>query len=436
MSSPRRQHQRESLRQLRERMAQIDRRLAAMRSAEGDAAATRGEMSVPPPFAPLQHETRPGAGPSQNHEPIVLCRNYPVAGDTLTVMKHRKSWSESVSAAGSSNAAADSQETPGTPLLFPKAVSDLGPDPLPRAASLGSVRRRIPYGPVCPETLNAVGVTRLLATKLRVPATVVPETQTDRHVDFPAPKSNADGRAIANDPATNASEQTLIAIANGGCDNVEAKLSGQYQPSPLPASEAPLYIEINGNGLKRGNSSCLCVMSNELKGRPERYLRRDAGAMGKAGGVRLFVGLFVITLVTLFLPCPARCLCSPARRPYSPARRLCRPRATCLQPARRPCSPRAARLRPGRRPCSPRAAHLRPARCPCILLVACLRPARQLTFDHEGRLILFDTWLDDLQLYLLSDSRDSVSLFDHMSGASLAPPATADSATHSQWLTR
>ncbi|CAI7806558.1 unnamed protein product, partial [Closterium sp. NIES-53] len=48
----------------------------------------------------------------------------------------------------------------------------------------------------------------------------------------------------------------------------------------------------------------------------------------------------------------------------------------------------------------------------------------------------FDTWLDDLQLYLLSDSRDSVSLFDHTSGASLAPPATADSATRSQWLTR
>ncbi|CAI7768619.1 unnamed protein product [Closterium sp. NIES-53] len=53
-------------------------------------------------------------------------------------------------------------------------------------------------------------------------------------------------------------------------------------------------------------------------------------------------------------------------------------------------------------------------------------------FDHEGRPIQFDTWLDDLQLYLLSDSRDSVSLFDHMSGAAPAPPATADSATHSQ----
>ncbi|CAI7766518.1 unnamed protein product [Closterium sp. NIES-54] len=61
---------------------------------------------------------------------------------------------------------------------------------------------------------------------------------------------------------------------------------------------------------------------------------------------------------------------------------------------------------------------------------------RVLTFDHEGRPIQFDTWLDDLQLYLLSDSRDSVSWFDHTSRASIAPPATADSATRSQWLTR
>ncbi|CAI7810448.1 unnamed protein product [Closterium sp. NIES-53] len=58
-----------------------------------------------------------------------------------------------------------------------------------------------------------------------------------------------------------------------------------------------------------------------------------------------------------------------------------------------------------------------------------------LAFDHEGRPIQFDTWLDDLQLYLLSDSRDTISLFDHTSGASLAPPAIANSATRSQWLT-
>ncbi|CAI7883552.1 unnamed protein product [Closterium sp. NIES-54] len=61
---------------------------------------------------------------------------------------------------------------------------------------------------------------------------------------------------------------------------------------------------------------------------------------------------------------------------------------------------------------------------------------RVLTFDHEGRPIQFDTWLDDLQLYILSDYRDIVSLFDHTSGASLDPSATADSATRSQWLTR
>ncbi|CAI7884854.1 unnamed protein product [Closterium sp. NIES-53] len=61
---------------------------------------------------------------------------------------------------------------------------------------------------------------------------------------------------------------------------------------------------------------------------------------------------------------------------------------------------------------------------------------RVLVFDHEGRPVQFDTWLDDLQLYLLSDSKDGVSLFDLTSGAATAPPATADSLTCSQWLTR
>ncbi|CAI7811758.1 unnamed protein product [Closterium sp. NIES-54] len=65
-----------------------------------------------------------------------------------------------------------------------------------------------------------------------------------------------------------------------------------------------------------------------------------------------------------------------------------------------------------------------------------LDPNFILAFDHEGRPIHFDTCLDDLQLYLLSNSRDSVSLFYHTSGAAPAPPATADSATRSQWLTQ
>ncbi|CAI7794978.1 unnamed protein product [Closterium sp. NIES-53] len=59
---------------------------------------------------------------------------------------------------------------------------------------------------------------------------------------------------------------------------------------------------------------------------------------------------------------------------------------------------------------------------------------RALAFDPEGRPVAFDTWHDDLQLYLLSDLKDSVSLFDHVSGATPAPPATTDVSTRSQWL--
>ncbi|CAI7789025.1 unnamed protein product [Closterium sp. NIES-54] len=58
---------------------------------------------------------------------------------------------------------------------------------------------------------------------------------------------------------------------------------------------------------------------------------------------------------------------------------------------------------------------------------ATMASLRVLVFDHEGRPVQFDTWLDDLHLYLLSDINDGVSLFDHMSGAATAPPATADS---------
>ncbi|CAI7750159.1 unnamed protein product, partial [Closterium sp. NIES-54] len=45
---------------------------------------------------------------------------------------------------------------------------------------------------------------------------------------------------------------------------------------------------------------------------------------------------------------------------------------------------------------------------------------RVLAFDHEGRPVQFDTWLDDLQQYLLSDIKDGVSLFDHLSSAATA----------------
>ncbi|CAI7860663.1 unnamed protein product [Closterium sp. NIES-53] len=184
--------------------------------------------------------------------------------------------------------------------------------------------------------------------------------------------------------------------------------------------------------------------------------------------------------------CPARRPCSPTRRPCGPLAAPCGPRAApatlcaasatpCAAPAAlcaapcgkrplaAPCSLHAAPCSPLSAPCGPLAAPCDPLAAPCSLRTAlwqpgrhpfaalpCLRAAllvarhpalptmaslRVLTFDHEGRPIQFDTWLDDLLLYLLSESRHSVLLFDHMSGASLAPPATADSATRSQWLT-
>ncbi|CAI7773644.1 unnamed protein product [Closterium sp. NIES-53] len=61
---------------------------------------------------------------------------------------------------------------------------------------------------------------------------------------------------------------------------------------------------------------------------------------------------------------------------------------------------------------------------------------RVLPFDPKGRSVAFDKWHDDLQQYLLSDSRNCVSLFDYVSGAAPAPPATVDVSTHSQWLSR
>ncbi|CAI7830260.1 unnamed protein product [Closterium sp. NIES-54] len=55
----------------------------------------------------------------------------------------------------------------------------------------------------------------------------------------------------------------------------------------------------------------------------------------------------------------------------------------------------------------------------------------------HGRLAqLATTGLPEQRPGLLSESKDGVSLFDHTSRTSLAPPETADSATRSQWLTR
>ncbi|CAI7833888.1 unnamed protein product [Closterium sp. NIES-53] len=58
-----------------------------------------------------------------------------------------------------------------------------------------------------------------------------------------------------------------------------------------------------------------------------------------------------------------------------------------------------------------------------------------LTFDAEGRAVDFEVWVD-LQLFLQCDRADRLSLFDLTSGASPAPPTTADSTVRLQWATR
>ncbi|CAI5955973.1 unnamed protein product [Closterium sp. NIES-65] len=59
-----------------------------------------------------------------------------------------------------------------------------------------------------------------------------------------------------------------------------------------------------------------------------------------------------------------------------------------------------------------------------------------LVFDAEGRPVKFDTWLDDLHLYLQLTAKDDISLYDHALGNVTAPAATADSTARSQWQTR
>ncbi|CAI7774543.1 unnamed protein product, partial [Closterium sp. NIES-54] len=145
---------------------------------------------------------------------------------------------------------------------------------------------------------------------------------------------------------------------------------------------------------------------------------------------------------------------SRAAPPSSPPCRAAPPGAEPHRPAepRRPTEPRrpAEPSRPTepRRPAEPRR-HTEPhfpARTAlaatavsiataATAAIAAMASPTVLTFDAEGRAADFDVWVDDLQLFLQCDSKDGVSLFDHTSGVSPAPSATADSTVRSQWTT-
>ncbi|CAI7817630.1 unnamed protein product [Closterium sp. NIES-54] len=76
-----------------------------------------------------------------------------------------------------------------------------------------------------------------------------------------------------------------------------------------------------------------------------------------------------------------------------------------------------------------------PRPSPPVLTSAVMATPSVLTFDAEGRAVDFEVWVDDLQLFLQCDRADGLSLFDLTSGASPAPPATAESTVRSQWAT-
>ncbi|CAI7853858.1 unnamed protein product [Closterium sp. NIES-53] len=71
-----------------------------------------------------------------------------------------------------------------------------------------------------------------------------------------------------------------------------------------------------------------------------------------------------------------------------------------------------------------------------ITLTAPMASPPVLAFDAEGRPVKFETWLDDLHLFLQLTAKEDISLYDHALGHATAPAATADSTACSQWQTR
>ncbi|CAI7906609.1 unnamed protein product, partial [Closterium sp. NIES-54] len=73
----------------------------------------------------------------------------------------------------------------------------------------------------------------------------------------------------------------------------------------------------------------------------------------------------------------------------------------------------------------------------CRLPAICLLPgACCLSFKPDSRPIEFTVWLDDLQLFLLIDAKEGISLFDYVSGTAVTPVADARALERSQWQTR
>ncbi|CAI7863522.1 unnamed protein product [Closterium sp. NIES-53] len=134
-----------------------------------------------------------------------------------------------------------------------------------------------------------------------------------------------------------------------------------------------------------------------------------------------------LALHFLTAPTPPCCAASPSAKPRRPAEQR-HPLSRATLPSR------AAQLSRTALHCTTASAAI--AAIAATAPTAAMASPTVLTFDAEGRAVDFDVWVDDLQLFLQCDSRYGVSLFDHTSGVSNAPAATAGSMVRSKWTTR
>ncbi|CAI7886282.1 unnamed protein product [Closterium sp. NIES-54] len=278
-------------------------------------------------------------------------------------------------------------------------------------------------------------LTRQLASKSTAPLVALPCTA--RRATLPAAR-----RPAGSAPPSLDCSVTLLATASP-CPACAPPCWPPRRPA-LPASPSPARAPLCW--LPR----CPALPAHRTAGSrtalPCWPSRRPALPARHPAGRRATLPCPRTALLAASQPYPARApLCWPPHRPVLLARRptVCRP----ALPIAMPC-PGSTPLFPSRAPPRPalRASLLlarRPARravlacvLPCWSRATLLCPLWLLSVFSPSIMRALDTWLDDLQLYLLSDSRDSVSLFDHTSGASLVPHNTPDSATCSQWLTR
>ncbi|CAI5961713.1 unnamed protein product [Closterium sp. NIES-65] len=220
-------------------------------------------------------------------------------------------------------------------------------------------------------------------------------------------------------------------------------------PSPLPsASSLPFigHVAAPPRPLRRPSAAPLPPFRGPVAALSRPRRRPSAAPSPPLSGL----------IAALQRPC-----CRPLRPRHRPSR-PCRPSSAPQPPFPAPSSNRAAvTAELPSRPChraaelpSRRAAELPSRRAaelpsrqaaepPCNR--AAKPPSRHaaaaetphvLTFDAKGRAVVFEVWVDDLQLFLQCDRADVLSLFDLTSGASPAPAADADATVRSQWATR